>query len=315
MTKWTSHRLVAPRDAGLGVTRHRLDSGRPGPRLIVLGGVHGNEIGGIVGAGRLTLQPWPLQAGLVDVISIVHEAAYAAFSRTGPADGLDLARTFPGDPAGTPTERLAALLTDEVIADADGLIDLHTSSQDADLPLFAGALGDGSAVGHASTAMATAFGFDVVWTHPTLGAGRTLTIAAERGIPAMYVESPVGGVLSEKVVSSYTTGVLRVAESWGMLPHGCAQPGPPIRLRLHGPGDTDSFVAADRDGHFVADVELLASVRTGDRLGRVLDFMGRTISEITAARDGHVVFIRRLAPVTTGTPLVAVCAALVPAAG
>lgn len=307
MTGWQTTRL-GETDPGTGVTRHRLDSGRPGPRLLILGGVHGNEIGGIVGAGQLTLTDWPLHAGRLDVVPITHEAAHLAFVRTGPEDGRDLARTFPGDADGSPTQRLAALVTRELIDDCDGLIDLHTSAVDADLPFFAGSLDDGTALGDASRAMAEAFGLETVWGHPEVGPGRTLTMAAERSIPAMYVESRTGGVLDATVMAAYTGGVLRVAEAWGMLPPGTAPTGVALRRRLHGNGNTDSFTPAPVDGYFVAQVEMLASVRAGQVIGRVIDHHGATLAEIPAAADGAVVFLRRLAPVTAGTPLVSVSA-------
>lgn len=306
MIDWTSRRVGEP-EPGIGVTVHRLDSGRPGPRLLVVGGVHGNEIGGIVGAGRLTRQPWPLIAGSLEVVPVLHEAAHAAFVRTGPADDRDLARTFPGDPDGSPTERLAHLVLTQLITGADGLIDLHTSSPDADLPFFAGAYGDDSPVAQRSTAMARAFGLEVLWTHPTVGAGRTLSVAAERGIPAMYVESRTGGVLAEPVIAAYSEGVLRVCEAWGLLPAGTAPPGVPLRLWLHGSGDTDTFTPAERDGYFLAEVDLLDPVRAGDRIGRVIDFADRVVAPVLAAADGRVVFLRRAAKITAGTPLVSVC--------
>lgn len=312
MPQWQRERLGGS-EPGTGLTRYRLDSGRPGPRLLVLGGVHGNEIGGIVGAGQLTLTDWPLTAGRLDVVPITHEAANLDFVRTGPGDGRDLARTFPGNPQGSPTERIAALVTAELIEDCDGLIDLHTSAVDADLPFFAGSLDDGTPLGNASRAMALGFGLDTVWSHPELGPGRTLSAAAERGIPAMYVESRTGGVLDPTVLTAYTTGVIRVAEAWGMLPVGTVPPVPPPVRHLRGNGNTDTFTPASSDGYFVACVEMLARVRRGEVIGRVIDHLGATLSEVPAAQDGTVVFLRRLAPVTAGTPLVSVCAE-VPAA-
>lgn len=306
MTAWELTRLGG-HEPGSGVTRHRLDSGRPGPRLLVLGGVHGNEIGGIVGAGRVTLTDWPLVAGRLDVVPITHEAANLAFVRTGPQDGRDLARTFPGDPGGSPTQRLADLVKRELIDRCDGLIDLHTSAVDADLPLFAGSLDDGTPHGDASRAMARAFGLDVVWSHPEVGPGRTLAVADERRVPAMYVESRTGGVLDPVVLDAYTAGVLRVAQAWGMVPPGTVPVAAPPTRRLRGNGNTDTFTPAPIDGYFVAHVEMLATVTRGQVVGLLVDHRGTTTAEVTAAKDGTVVFLRRLAPVTAGTPLVSVC--------
>ncbi len=304
LVEWQTERVTSP-DGSVGVTVHRCVSTAPGPRLLVLGGVHGNEIGGILGAGRVAATPLPLMAGSITVIPVTHEAAHSAFVRTGPADGLDLARTFPGDPLGSPTEQVAAVVAG-LIAEHDGLIDLHTSSQDADLPLFAGTLSTGPQ-GEANLAMINAFGLDTIWSHPEVGPGRTLTVAEELGIPAMYVESPRGGVVDPVVVEQYANGVLRVAQSWGLLPSDTVPTARQPRLHLTGNGNTDTFTAAEVDGWFAAEATMLDPVHAGDRVGVVLDHSGHPISEVRAAADGHIVFLRTLAPVTAGTPLVSVC--------
>jgi predicted deacylase len=302
---WIRTRLGDERP-GVGVTRYRLTGAAPGPRLVVLGGVHGNEIGGIVAAGRLTRMTLPLERGTLDVVPVAHEAANEAFRRESPDDDGNLARTFPGDPGGGPTQRLAALIAEQVIAGADALIDLHTSSPDIDMPLFAGSLHDGSAAGDAGVAMATAFGAGRLWTHPDLGPGRTLTFAAGRGIPAMYVESPAGGVLSESFLSAYDDGVLRVAALLGMLPADAAPPAPPLTHWFHGNGDTETFSLAPCDGYFIADVALLETVRKGQPLGRMLDARGTELARVDAVDDGVITCLRRQARARAGDSLVQV---------
>ncbi|GAB3609317.1 succinylglutamate desuccinylase/aspartoacylase family protein [Humibacter ginsengiterrae] len=304
---WTRSRIGDERP-GIGVTLYRLSAAVPGPRLVVLAGVHGNEIGGILAAGRLTRTPLPLAAGMLDVVPVTHEAANEAFLRESPADGGNLARLFPGDPQGPPTARLAALVAERVIDGADAMIDLHTSSPDADLPLFAGSLHDGSAAGDAGVRMAVAFGTGTLWTHPELGPGRTLTVAAERGIPAIYVESPHGGVLSEAMLAVYSDGVLRVCASLGMVPDAQASPAPPLTRWLHGNGDTDTFNLCRCDGYFVSDVELLQSVEAGQIVGRVLDERGRELARVDAAADGVVTYLRRQARVRPDDALAQVTA-------
>lgn len=275
-----------------------------GPRVVVLGGVHGDEVGGIVAAGRIATTEWPLERGSLVVVPVAHEAAHTADRRESPLDGGNLARSFPGDQAGTPTERLARLLLDEVIAEADVLIDLHTSNPATDMPLFVGCLDDGSAHGDAAVRLAAGFGFDLVWTHPSLGPGRTLTVAAERGIPALYVESPVGGVLDERYVSAYVDGVRSVLEALGLLSPARERPQP--TTWLHGDGDVDGFTAAGVDGLFERTVALLDEVRTGQPIGRILGGPGEILEEVRAPASGLVTTLQRAAAVARGRPLVGV---------
>src|SRR6476469_4095926 len=89
---------------------------RPGPTVALLGGVHGDELEGVLAARRVArrLDPGTLR-GCVRIAAPAHPSAWAAVSRTSPVDGLNLARVFPGDPGGGPTEQVAAFLTARVI--------------------------------------------------------------------------------------------------------------------------------------------------------------------------------------------------------
>lgn len=306
--EWTQRRVGMAADAdGPGFTVWERDSGTPGPTVVVLGGVHGNEVGAIVAAGRLTQSQLPLRSGKLLVAPVTHESAYAADSRVGPADGLNLARVFPGRPDGTPTERLAHLVTEQLLRHADVLVDLHTSSPETDMPLFAGCLDDGSAAATRAVELTVAFCTPVLWTHARLGPGRSLTAAHQFGIPAIYVESPVGGVLDVVHLEAYESGLHRVLEALGMMAD--APPGRPSRLWLHGDGDVDAFSQVKVDGLFRAETALLDRVEKGQVVGTVVDTRGQLLEEVRAGDTGHVATLRRIAHVRPGMPV----AGIVPA--
>jgi hypothetical protein len=101
-------------------------SGEPGPVLMVLGGVHGNEPGGWLAAEEtLGFEP---AAGSLLVVPRANVEAISGFVRTTEALG-DLNRLYPGSPASDlPMEQMAA----EIVAlagdyHADVLLDLHES--------------------------------------------------------------------------------------------------------------------------------------------------------------------------------------------
>src|SRR5690606_35269007 len=136
-----------------------------------------------------------------------------------------------------------------------------TSSPDTDMPFFAGCLDDGSPGCDLAVALCEAFGTGTVWTHPGNGPGRTVTAAQQLGIPALYVESPRGGVLSAETLSGYRDGVLRMLSHLGMVAHAPA--GRPTTVRLHGNGDVDRAEATPVAGFFVTERDLLDDVRAG----------------------------------------------------
>ncbi|MFB2596623.1 succinylglutamate desuccinylase/aspartoacylase family protein [Herbiconiux sp. P17] len=315
---WTTRRLSVSPISAVAVTVHELESGRPGPNLLVLGGVHGDEVGGIVAAGRVASTPWPLLRGRITVVPITHEAAYAADARVSPLDGGNLARSFPGALGGSPTEELAWLVGHRLIASADALIDLHTSNAKTDMPLFVGCLDDGSPQAAEAVRLARGFGMRLLWTHPALGPGRTLTVAQERGIPALYVESPVGGVLEDAFVDAYVEGVRSVLEGLGLIEPATdtgARPRPEPELWLHGNGDTDTFSSTRTAGLFDRSVALLDQVRRGQLVGRVLDPLGDVLEDVLAPANGFVTTLQRSARVERGQPVVAVTARRPPELG
>lgn len=120
-----TERLLLP-DTASATSLFITFSGKPGPVLMVLGGVHGNEPGGWLAAGEIAT--WEPAAGGLIVLPLANRVAAADFVRTTDALG-DLNRLFPGSmESRLPMERMAA----EIVAAArefgvDVLLDLHES--------------------------------------------------------------------------------------------------------------------------------------------------------------------------------------------
>ena len=105
------------------VTTH---SGVEGPRVMVLGGVHGNEPGGWLAAEEIA--EWEVAAGSLLVVPRANALATHAFERTLPELG-DLNRLYPGrDDSFLPMSKMAAAIV--AVArelEVDLLLDLHES--------------------------------------------------------------------------------------------------------------------------------------------------------------------------------------------
>ncbi len=101
---------------------------QPGATIVAIGGTHGDEYEGPVGLKNLVqgLNPERLAAGRLIVIPVLNVPAFRAARRASPLDGGNMNRAFPGDSAGTITERIARFVTDEVLTRADVVIDLHS---------------------------------------------------------------------------------------------------------------------------------------------------------------------------------------------
>ena len=304
MTAWTKVRIALPE--GRGFDRWTLDSGKPGLRVVVFGGTHGDETEGVVAANRIAGAALALKSGILEVVPIVHEAAYHNDTRTSPLDNGNLARVFPGDPTGTPTQVLAHALHTKILADADLLIDLHTSGQGFDIPYIAGYIDDGRDKRGLSRRAAEAFGADFIWRHPTRAAGRTLS-----GMDAaIYTEAPLPGPISLDFVGRYHDGVLRVLGAMDMLPAAAVPaPLPPSRRIVSG-GDVDNDMqAVSEAGLFIPRSKGGDKVAKGQILGTVVDVKGQLLEEIRSLHDGWVVVMKRRPHVKPGDQVAGVAVA------
>lgn len=101
-------------------------SGEPGPVLMVLGGVHGDEPGGWLAAERLLERLRPARGALL-IVPRANRLATLGGVRTTAALG-DLNRQYPGNPDGLPMARMAAEITETARQfHVSHLIDMHES--------------------------------------------------------------------------------------------------------------------------------------------------------------------------------------------
>lgn len=293
----------------------RLAGQAAGPTLALLGGVHGDELEGVLAARMVADRLAGLRfRGTLVWSAPAHPAAWTADSRIGPGDGKNLARVFPGDPAGSPTERVAAHLTNTLIRGADLLIDLHSAGRGFDMPLLAGYHSGGPLAARAGAA-ARAFAAPLLWQHPEASSGRSLSAAASLGIPSLYVEGRGGGRVRQRDLDCYLYGVLRVLVHLGMIgPRQIEIPAPEPSAVVAGDGNTDEGIAASAAGFFVAASEAGDRIAAGATIGSVLDEDGRVLDRITAPVDGVVMLLRRAARVQPGDTL-AIVGQIVTAAG
>ncbi len=99
----------------------------PGPTLLILAGMHGDEINGIEIVRRLITREdvrTPL-CGSIIAIPVINIISFVSGSRELP-DGRDLNRCFPGNKNGSLGSRIAYDLMNEVIPQIDFGIDFHT---------------------------------------------------------------------------------------------------------------------------------------------------------------------------------------------
>ena len=291
---------TTPDGGSITLTLLAVIGAEPGPTFVVTAGVHGDEYEGIHAILKTyrSLNPEDVGGSWL-AVPVANPPAYTAVSRTSPIDGMNLARIFPGDADGTPSQRIAHYLTHKVIAHADLFLDLHSAGMDFTMPTVCGYHLDDGDQGRASRQAALAFGIDVVWGHPgEIAPGRSLSAATELGIPWIYTETTGGRRALTEDVNSYIRGIQNVMKHLGMLIGGSDTQAP--RYDLAGDGNLEKAIAAKTSGFFVSDVSPLDEVKEGDVLGHILNMTGEVIEEIQADRDGVVILMRGLPMIHAG---------------
>lgn len=262
------------------------------PRILITGGIHGGEATGVYVANRLiaTLTEREVK-GEVRIIARSNPTAFARLERTSPYDDLDLNRIFPGDPAGTISERTAAALWAEA-EQADLVIDLHCCglwSRSYALAVY----GEFSAARELAADLAMPVTIQSGGTR-----GQMFVEACHKGIPALIIEltgGGQGGIIDLKAAEEGYTAVFGLLQRRGFV----AGPAPTARTAFCGKLQS---VRVPRDGVFLPAVEAGQRITLGQALGTVDGVV------VPSPVDGLAMVMRPASYVFSGTPLLLVAA-------
>lgn len=274
---------------------------RAGPVFVAAAGVHGDEYEGPRALWEVAADLSPsVLAGTIVMLPVCNPWAFAAGLRATPQqiDGVNLARTFPGDSQGSPTQRLAAALLAFVVRLHPALfIDLHSGGVRYQ---FFPVVGYRRGLGEAARAQAAtrAFGLPALWElrdHP----GTFNSETARRGITTVGVEmTGAGGCLDEDVAAD-REGVLNLLRWLGMLRD---TPAPVAR----GPFWRTTDVSTTPGGYVVLERSVGAHVSRDTRIAEVRSLLGEVIGEARAPHDGAVWITRHLRAIDPGETICAV---------
>lgn len=267
----------------LALTVHTVTGAAPGPRIVWLGGVHGDEPLGPETVRRALSEIDPAQmSGTVTAVPVANPLALQALSRNTPVDGVNLNRIFPGNRGGSVTEQIAAVLC-EIIAGADHLIDFHSGGNFATVEY--------AYIHDAGAEMSRAYGCSLLYQHASY-VGSATDWALQQGIGAMVSELGGGGQRIDHYLDKGVAGTLNVLRTLKMLP---GEPTPPpadqsiiTTLRILQPavgGVLQSDYGADRIGE---------RIPQGTVLGRILSpYTFEELEVLTAPFEPSILVLAR----------------------
>ncbi len=282
-----------------------------GPSLAVIAGIHGYEYPPILASQRIAaaVDPRKLRGRII----IVHVANVPSFlKRTiyySPIDGKNLNRIFPGRAEGTISERIAYVITKEVIGRADYLVDAHCGDGNESLRAYSywDPLGN-ARVDEEAKKMAEVFGLrniviDRDRPRDPKDSRYCSNTAMTLGKPAITIESGGMGVSSDEMeIAAIETGVQNLMRYFRMIEGRVEAPAPitwydPAQV-LYYPAD-----APTRSGLFRPMAHKTQRVEKGALLGVVTDFFGKQVYEVHAPFAGEVLYIISTPPISAGEPL------------
>jgi predicted deacylase len=287
-----------------------INGAAPGPTLAVIAGIHGYEYTPVLAAQRLAADITPQK--LRGRIIIVHVANMPSFlKRTvyySPIDGLNLNRVFPGKKDGTMSQRIAFVITKEVIEHVDYLVDTHCGDGDESLRPYSYWMPIGDPrVDEPARQMAMIFGLD----HIVIDRGRPKdpnasiycsNTAMTRGKPALTIECGGMGSTDESEISAIEQGEQNLMRHLKMI-DGKVEP--PAKVTWYDPAEVLYFptTLADKAGIFYPKVKKTQMVEKDTLLGVVTDFFGKQIYELRAPFAGEVLYVISTPPTSAGEPL------------
>jgi len=294
-----------PGDPGTTIPFSVINGTKPGPVLALVAGTHGAEYPPILALQRLRESIRPSM--LSGVVILVHVANMPSFlKRTiyyGPADGQNLNRVFPGKKDGTLSERIADVLTRDVIDRATHVVDIHCGDGNEWLrPYSYWTVSGTPAVVDGGKQLALAFGLD----HILIDAERPVTpnesvylsnTAVTRGKPALTVESGGWSQTDEASIARIERGVAGVLKA--------------LKMRADGPDPASNPVWLGRNevlrtkftGLLYPVVEPGQTVAQGALIARVTDFHGKLLEEIRSPFAGEVLYVVATPPINEGEPV------------
>lgn len=213
-------------------------------------------------------------------------------------DGLNLARQFPGDSNGSPTQRLAATLfglATKLLGEEDLLVDFHSGGTRYEYLPMVGYHPTGDRTEQESRRLAGLFGINRLWEIPP-SPNSTATFngaIARSGIPAIGTEVRGRGGLVWSDVAPLVEGLRQVLVAKGMLEGDF--PDAPVRAAT-----VTHPVNCGASGIFRPLVELDGRVAAGSELAEIISATGSVEEVLVSPVEGRIWAIRRFASVRHG---------------
>jgi predicted deacylase len=265
----------------------------PGPHVLIIGGVHGDEINGIELVRRLLEHNTmtKLIKGTVMIIPLLNVYGFINFSRDVP-DGKDVNRSFPGTTGGSLASRVARIITKNLMPHTDVIIDCHTGgNQLFNYPQVRVTKGD-----EISHELAKAFNPPFIFQRSALRGSLRKTAFLSKKCCLIY-EGGEASRLDGFSIARGIAGIQRTLHKLEMLNEAPGTTEVPVEL------DHAAWIRASTSGLFIWSKNSGKRIVKGEPLGTIGDLFGMKKKIVEASRDGYIIGHTNAAVVNLGDAL------------
>jgi uncharacterized protein len=279
---------------------------RPGKRIALVSGVHGDEISPVHTIQTVMEQLDPVEmSGAVLAVLDVSRPAIEGMARRWPNSGrgidlIDINREWPGNENGpTASSRHAGLLFNRLLKpNTDYAIDFHTATTGMNMTAFHLARMDLPEV----RAMAELFPIDQIFDNPAYP-GLLANAFIDAGIPAFTPEIGAPRILDHSMIPLFVEGTMNVLKHHGIIAGSMGRTGKDTGIFI---GNSAHVVLATYGGFVELLVKLNDWVEAGQRVAVQRNTFGEIVAEYTSGVAGEVAAYRTDATSEPGNMLVSV---------
>jgi predicted deacylase len=276
---------------------------KPGKRVVLTSGVHGDEMSSIHAVQSVMNQLDPAEmSGTVTAVTDVSRPAVESMQRRWPnqsrgGDLIDMNREWPGNENGlTAASRHAWLLFNRLLKpNADAAIDFHTGTTGLDVTAFN--LG-GMDVPEVK-AMLELYPVGQIFDNHVYP-GVLHNAFMDEGIPAFTPEIGAARRLDLEMIALFVEGTINVLKHHGIVPGPMGRTGKDVTVFI---GNSSFPILASQGGLVEHLVKLGDKVTAGQKVAIQRNSFGEVVAEYTSGVDGEVTGQRSDAMSEPGNPL------------
>src|SRR5215471_17250338 len=279
---------------------------KPGKRVALISGVHGDEISPVRTIQTVIERLNPAEmSGAVLVVLDVSRPAMEGMARRWPNSGrgidlIDLNREWPGNENGlsAPSRHAGMLFNRLLKPNADYAIDFHTSTTGIDMTALHIARMDLPEV----RAMAELFPIDQIFDNLAYP-GILASAFIDAGIPALTPEIGAARILDRSMILLFVEGTMNVLKHHGIIAGPMGRTGKDTGIFI---GNSAHAVLATNGGFVELLVKPNDKVEAGQRVAVQRNTFGEVVAEYISGVTGEVTACRTDATSEPGNMLVAV---------